>query len=158
MFNNIQIDQIIYFPAIEKQIEEIQDEETEQLPQGNERILVVDDEEIIVKMYRETLERLGYEVTTHYSGVKALEVFLASPDSFDVILTDQTMPHVSGSELAQKVLQVRPDIPIILCTGFSAIISEEKAKEIGIAKFVLKPFSTSDLAHSVREVLDRKTA
>ena len=106
-------------------------------------------------MYQATLERLGYKVTTYSSSEKTLEVFQSSPDNFDLIITDQTMPHLPGSELAKKILQIRADIPIILCTGYSAIISEKKAKEIGIERFVMKPVSSNELAMTVREVLDK---
>jgi len=83
-------------------------------------------------------------------------VFQASPANFDLIITDQTMPHLPGSELAKKIIQIRPDIPIIMCTGYSPMISKEKAKEIGIEQFVMKPVSREDLAITVREVLDNK--
>ena len=82
-------------------------------------------------------------------------MFRFSPDSFDLIITDQTMPHITGSELAKKILQIRPNIPIILFTGYSSIISKEKAKEIGIERFVMKPVSIRDLAITVREVCDK---
>ena len=145
----------IYFPAIEEKTVGSEEEQQEPLPRGDERILAVDDEEVIVRMYRATLERLGYKVTTYSSSEKALEVFQSSPNNFDLIITDQTMPHLPGSELAKELLQIRPDIPIILCTGYSSMISEEKAEEIGIKRFVMKPLSLRDLAMIVREVLDK---
>jgi PAS domain S-box-containing protein len=146
----------VYFPAIEEKVAEVEEEKEVPLLHGSERILVVDDEEVIVGVYQATLERLGYKVTPHCSSEKALAVFQASPDSFDLIITDQTMPHLSGSELAKKVLKIRPDIPIILCTGYSSMISEKQAQEIGIQKFVMKPVIGTDLAIITREVLDKK--
>lgn len=124
------------------------------LPRGNERILAVDDEEVIAGLYKASLQRLGYTVTTHTSSEEALATFKAAPDSFDLVLTDQTMPRLSGSELAKKILAIRPDIPIILCTGYSSMVSEEKAKKIGIAGFTMKPVNRKKLAIIVRKVLD----
>ncbi len=143
----------VYFPAMEEKPGEVEEEQLESFPKGNERILAVDDDEVIVGLYQATLERLGYKVSSYCSSEKALEVFHSAPDSFDLIITDQTMPHLTGSELAQKILQIRPNIPIILCTGYSAIVSEKQAKEIGIASFVMKPVSMKVLAITVREVL-----
>jgi CheY-like chemotaxis protein len=105
-------------------------------------------------MYRVSLEKLGYKVTAHRSSEKTLELFRSAPDSFDLIITDQTMPNLPGSELAKQILQIRGDIPIILCTGYSSMISEEKADDIGIARFLMKPVDRQDLAKTVREVLD----
>jgi len=146
----------VYFPAIEEgpSFGE-EDRKPESLPAGDERILAVDDEESIVGVYKATLESLGYKVTAQFSSKDTLEVFRTSPESFDLIITDQTMPHLPGSELAKEILQIRPDIPIILCTGYSSMISEEKAKKIGIAEFLMKPVSKRDLAVAVRDVLDR---
>jgi len=145
----------VFFPATEKKVSEVREKWGKELPKGNERILAIDDEEVIVDMYRETLERLGYQVTEFHNGEEALRAFRSSPASFDLVITDQTMPHLTGVDLAKKFLQIRPEIPIILCTGHSATISEEKAKEIGIERFVMKPVSRQKLAIMVREVLDR---
>ncbi|MBW2035495.1 MAG: response regulator, partial [Deltaproteobacteria bacterium] len=102
------------------------------------------------------LERLGYEVTTRTSSIEALELFKAKPDRFDLVITDMTMPHMTGDRLARELMKIRPDIPIILCTGFSERISEEKAKGMGIKAFVMKPLVMRDLANTVRKVLDNK--
>ncbi len=88
------------------------------------------------------------------SSIKALEMFQNQPDQFDLILTDQTMPEMTGAELAKIILQIRQDVPIILCTGFSTIITEEKAKAIGIKEFVFKPLVKKDIAKLIRKVLD----
>lgn len=146
----------VYFPAVEEgPAFGEEDRKPESLPVGNERILAVDDEEIIVGMYKETLERLGYKVTAQFSSEDTLEVLQTSPENFDLIITDQTMPRLPGSELAKAILQIRPDIPIILCTGFSSVVSEAEAKEIGIKRYLMKPVSRRDLAIAVREVLDK---
>jgi len=145
----------VYLPAIEEETEATAEETQKQLPLGDERILVVDDEPGIAGLYQAILEKLGYNVAVQCSSQKALEMFRASPGSFDLIVTDQTMPHLSGSELAGKILQIRPNIPVILCTGYSSMISEEKVQTIGIKKFLMKPVSIIDLAIAVREELDK---
>lgn len=147
----------VYFPAIAEKPVEVEEEQNGSLPRGDERILVVDDEEPIVSMFQTTLEKLGYKVTANLSSEKTLELFRSSPDRFDLIITDQTMPYLSGSELAKKIFQIRADIPIILCTGYSSVISAESSKEIGIERFMMKPVSMRGLAFTVREVLDQKS-
>ncbi len=122
---------------------------------GKERILFVDDEELLTEMGKDMLERLGYIVTVRNNSLEALETFQHQPDQFDLIITDQTMPEMSGSDLSKKMLQIRPDIPIILCTGYSTIISKEQAKLMGIKEFALKPLSKKDIARLIREVLDK---
>jgi PAS domain S-box-containing protein len=121
---------------------------------GTERILFVDDEPTIIKMSKEMLESLGYEVVVKSSGVEALELFMADPDQFDLIITDMTMPHMTGAQLSKQLLEIRPDIRIILCSGFSEKISEETAKKIGIREFVIKPISRQVLSKIIRTVLD----
>jgi CheY-like chemotaxis protein len=125
----------------------------ESVPRGNERILLVDDEENIVRMVQQMLERLGYQVTARTSSVEALEAFNTLPEKFDIIITDQTMPTMTGEELAKEFIQIRPDIPVILCTGFSEVISEEKAKAMGIREYVMKPVLKSEIAQAIRRVL-----
>jgi len=143
----------IYLPRL---FDEVAREITEQenLPKGNERILFVDDEEALVRLGQNNLKSLGYEVTTATSGVDALELFRCDPQAFDLIFTDQTMPTITGTQLSEKILKVRPDIPIILCTGFSATTSVETAKSVGIKKFIMKPLTKRDVALAVRKVLD----
>lgn len=146
-----------YFPAI---IEETQmpkkTKEEKPLPTGTERILTVDDESTIVALHKAILSRLGYAVTTKTSSADALEVFKSDTSSFDLIITDQTMPVLSGAKFATEVLSLRPDIPIIICTGYSSTLSEEKALEIGIKKYLKKPVDSKALARAVRSVLDEK--
>ncbi|RPH39281.1 MAG: response regulator, partial [Desulfobulbaceae bacterium] len=121
---------------------------------GNERILFIDDEEMLVEMGQNLLERLGYRVTVRTSSLDALTTFQNQPDQFDLVITDQTMPGITGSDLARRMLQIRPDLPIILCTGFSNLISEEKARSLGIKGFALKPLAKKDIAALIRKVLD----
>ncbi len=101
----------------------------------------------------EILERLGYKVAIELDSLKALNIFNENPDRFDLVITDQTMPEMTGSELAQKILQIRSDIPVILCTGYSNLIDEESAKELGIKAFLQKPLIQKVLADTVIEVL-----
>nr|WP_268753173.1 PAS domain S-box protein [Desulfopila aestuarii] len=121
---------------------------------GIERILFVDDEEMLAEMGKTMLERLGYRVTVETNSIEALKIIQSQPDRFDLVITDQTMPGITGSDLARCILQVRPDMPIILCTGFSNQVSEEKAKIYGIKGFAMKPLANKDLAILVRNVLD----
>jgi CheY-like chemotaxis protein len=98
---------------------------------------------------------LGYQVTSTTNSLEAFETFKKNPDRFDLVITDQTMPKMSGLELVAELLKIRPDIPIILCTGYSSKITDKMAKEIGLADFFMKPFDTEQLAMIVRKTLDR---
>ncbi|MEN8135621.1 MAG: PAS domain S-box protein [Thermodesulfobacteriota bacterium] len=147
----------LYFPAIENGIAGNVEKKAgfpESLPRGNERILAIDDEVAILKMLQIFLENLGYIVTTKVSSVEALEEFRKNPGNFDLIITDQTMPVLTGVDLAKEIAEIKPDLPIILCTGYSSVISEEEAKEVGIQRFAKKPVDVKDLAAMVRQVLD----
>ena len=145
----------VFLPVIKKTIEREAPIE-KPIPTGTERVLIVDDEETLVDMHRQMLEGLGYEVVTRTSSIEALELFKARPDRFDLVVTDMTMPNLTGSELALKLAKIRPDIPIILCTGFSHKITEQKAKEMGIKAFLFKPILRGVMAETVRRVLDEK--
>ena len=143
----------IYFPAIEK--EEI--EETGAvlpLPVGNERILFIDDEPTLVHIGKQILERLGYEVEARTSSLEALELFKIKSEKFDLVITDMTMPKMTGDDLAREILKIRTNIPIILCTGYSKKISEGKAEASGVRALVMKPVVAEQLAKIVRKVLD----
>jgi CheY-like chemotaxis protein len=142
----------VYFPVIEKDKKMIEEDEGP-LPTGNERILFVDDEQVIADIGEKTLGQLGYDVVTKTSSVEALELFRADPGRFDLVITDMTMPKMMGDQLARELMKVRPDIPIVLCTGFSPKISEKRAKEIGIKAFAMKPLVRRDMAHIVRKAL-----
>jgi PAS domain S-box-containing protein len=121
---------------------------------GNERILIVDDQEMIVQMEREMIERLGYHATARASSTEALEAFRAKPEAYDLVITDMTMPNMTGDKLAEELHRIRDDIPVILCTGFSEIISPENANVLGIKGFLMKPVVLKDLAGMIRKVLD----
>jgi CheY-like chemotaxis protein len=124
---------------------------------GRERILVVDDEATLLRMLNRMLASLGYEVTCCRSSREALDTFLGRPDRIDLVITDMTMPEMTGIQLARELLDVRPDLPVILCTGFSALISEESAAAAGIRKLVMKPVVRRDMAEAIRGVLDDET-
>jgi CheY-like chemotaxis protein len=127
---------------------------SELLPRGSERILLVDDEAPIAKMGHQMLTGLGYTVTTRSSGLEAMELFKARPEAFDLVITDMTMPNLTGDVLAAELMKIRADIPIILCTGYSNKISEQVAVEMGVNHLIYKPIVKADLAKIVRRVLD----
>ncbi len=143
----------IAFPLVD---EEAAPEETSRpvLPTGTERILFVDDEEALADATRQMLEHLGYEVTAKTSSREALQAFRDQPDRFDLVITDMTMPSMTGGELSEELMRIRPALPIILCTGFSEMITEEEAKRMGIRAYVMKPASIHEIAQTVRRVLD----
>jgi len=143
----------IYLPVTRKRGKKVLCEEQE-LPTGRERILFVDDEAPLVKMGGQVLSRLGYAVTTSTSSVEAVELFRSKPRDFDLVITDMTMPNMTGDQLTIEVMKIRPDVPVVLCTGYSKKMSEEKAKEIGIKAFAYKPIVKAELAQTVRNVLD----
>jgi len=145
----------ILFPIIDE-LPEPEIEAKEDIPHGTEAILFVDDEESIANMTGKILERLGYQIEVRLNPVEALELFKARPDSFDLIITDMTMPQMTGAELTKKLKEIRSDIPVIICTGHSAIINEEKAKHLGINGFVMKPVFQLKIAKAIRDVLDKQ--
>ncbi|MHC1726212.1 MAG: PAS domain S-box protein [Syntrophobacteraceae bacterium] len=126
------------------------------LATGKGRILIVDDEKYVVEMLKLMLGQLGYEVAARYSSSDALEAFQAQPERFDLVISDQTMPHMTGTDLAKEILKIRPDIPIILCTGFSAMIDEARARKIGIKAFLMKPMALQQLAEEIRKLLNQE--
>jgi PAS domain S-box-containing protein len=128
----------------------------EELPTGKERILFVDDEKAIVKMGIQRLKRLGYKVESTTSSIEALDLFRSKSDQFDLVITDLTMPKMTGDKLVKAILDIRPDVPIILCTGFSEKINSEKIREIGAAVYLEKPHDKHNLSKTVRRVLDKK--
>jgi len=134
--------------------ESTQDTQPGEIPGGTERILFVDDEELLVEWARTTLERIGYEVTAVTDSREALKVFSANPSSFDLVITDQAMPGMAGTQLAKELLAITGGIPIILCTGHSDIVSRESAAAIGVADFLMKPINKVELATSIRRALD----
>ena len=147
----------VYFPSVPQEISSTTKSPIESVPRGKECILLVDDEEMLVDMGKVVLERLGYEVVVQTSSLAALDTFQEEPNRFDAVITDQTMPGMTGIDLAEKMMRIRPDIPIILCTGFSSVINEEQAKSEGIRAFVMKPLSQKRIATILRGVLDQKS-
>ena len=143
----------IYLPVTGKRTD-LRADVSVQLPKGTEHILFVDDEFPIAKMGSRIIKRLGYLVTTRTSSIEALELFRVKPDVFDLVITDMTMPNLTGDKFAVELMKIRPDIPVILCTGYSKKISDETALEIGIKAFAYKPIVKADLAKTVRKVLD----
>jgi PAS domain S-box-containing protein len=143
----------VYLPAIGKTTEAAP-ETVERIMGGTERILFVDDEEMLVKMSSDMLDGLGYTVTATTVSTEAVELFRSRPDQFDLVITDMTMPGMTGIDLSKEILEIRPTIPIILCTGFSELITEEKARAMGIKGFAMKPLSLRGVAGLIREVLE----
>jgi signal transduction histidine kinase/ActR/RegA family two-component response regulator len=127
---------------------------TGQVKGGREHILFVDDEQALAQIGQQMLQRLGYTVTCRTSSVEALEALRANPHRFDLVITDQTMPNMTGTELSSQIQRLRPDLPVILCTGFSESISHEKSVAMGIRGFLLKPIALRDLSETIRQALD----
>jgi signal transduction histidine kinase/CheY-like chemotaxis protein len=144
----------VYLPVIDDVDLEIEPAETAGATNGNERILLVDDEAQIIDIERRILERLGYKVTSKTDSEEALEEFSARPEQFDLVITDMTMPKITGDRLARRLMDINPQIPVIMCTGFNEAITEEKALAMGIDKFVMKPVIKDELACAIRTVLD----
>lgn len=143
----------IYFPRLEKKIQP--DERIESaLPRGEEKILFVDDEEMLAELGKTMLEHFGYHVTAVCSPLNALELFRQDPTAYDLVISDLTMPDLPGKLLAAKIMEIRKGIPIILCTGFSEDFSEHEAKAVGAKAFIMKPLAMNTLAKTVRRVLD----
>ena len=116
----------------------------------------MDDEPSIVEINEQMLERLGYRAVTSTSSTYALDLFRKAPAEFDLVITDMTMPHLSGDRLTAEIMKIRPGMPVILCTGYSDRISGEKAHLLGIREFIMKPVNIGDLARAMRKVLDEE--
>ena len=123
---------------------------------GSERILFVDNELDLAEIGKKMLENLGYHVVNRTSSIEALGYFRERPDNFDFVITDMTKPKITGVQLAKEIRNIRPDIPVILCTGFSESINEENYKSQGINAFVMKPILQKDIANVIRDVLECK--
>jgi len=145
----------IYLPQIDSEIQPDEALAT-LLPRGKENVLVVDDEKELVEMMARMLTNLGYTVYPFNNSLEAMEAFMAQPDKYDLVVTDMTMPTMTGAALAQKIISIRPDASIILCTGYSNIIDEAGARSMGISGYLAKPIIKMELAQLVRNVLDRK--
>ena len=143
----------IYLPLADDQ-GQTQAAPREAAPTGRESLLLVDDEELLVDIGCQMLARLGYRVEGKYGSLEALEAFRAQPEKYDLLITDLTMPGMTGLELSREVLKIRPGMPILLCTGFSEIITPAQAKDMGIKEFVMKPMVKLEMAKAVRRALD----
>lgn len=146
----------LYFPCVECEEDTVLEKSIVDVQPGTEHILFVDDELDLVNMTRLILERLGYTVTVMTSSVEAFDALKKDPNRYDLLITDQTMPVLSGTELAKRAITLRPDLPIILYTGYSAAVDESAARRIGIREFMLKPLNITRLSTIVRQVLDQK--
>jgi CheY-like chemotaxis protein len=138
-------------------LEQEQDRPTSKVdkhPTGTERLLFLDDEAPLARLGQRILEGLGFEARSYTKALEALEAFGEAPDKFDLVITDMTMPHMTGDDFARQVMAIRSDIPVMLCTGFSHRIDEKKARQMGIRAFAEKPFVKRELAKTVRGVLD----
>lgn len=144
----------VYLPIMDQRVDDIQTDRDEPIRGGSEKILLVDDEEIVVRMEQEMLQRLGYRVAIRTGSIEALEAFKANPNAFDLVVTDMTMPNMTGVQLTMEIRKIRQDIPVILCTGFSYLINDEKSKALGIQGFVMKPVVMKEIAEIIRKVLD----
>lgn len=146
----------ILLPVIDIKSSEIEIKREDKLARGKGTILFVDDEEAIVDMTQKMLGHLGYGVETSLDPLAALDIFKSKPHAFNLVITDMAMPRMTGVVLAEKVFEIRSDIPVIVCTGHSPLIDEEKAKQLGIAAYVTKPVSMGELAGTIRKVLDQE--
>ena len=133
----------------------IKAEKPKPLMGGSERILFVDDEKMLVEIGQQALQRLGYDVVSRTSPIEALELFKAEPDFFDLVITDKTMPGMTGDGLAKELMSIRPSLPVVICTGYSQTVDQERAKQMGIKAFVMKPILINELAAAVRKALDK---
>ncbi|MGD9733905.1 MAG: PAS domain S-box protein [Desulfamplus sp.] len=145
----------VYLPLIKKSADIPLDSKKVVIQTGNEHILLVDDEPSIARLVCQMFERLGYEVTTRVSSIEALEAFKENPHKFDIVVSDMSMPAMTGDQLAYEVKKIRPKIPFIICTGFSERINKENADAIGVDGFLMKPIIKSDMAQMIRKVLDK---
>lgn len=150
----------IYLPLYTPDVKQPTANETEEHVEkgGHENIMVVDDEPALVNVFRQGLMRLGYKVEGFTDPRKAYEHFAKDPEHIDMVVTDTTMPYMSGVDLAEKVLEIRKDIPVIICTGFTTLISVDDARSRGIRDFVMKPFKIRDIAVRIRNIFDGKDA
>jgi two-component system cell cycle sensor histidine kinase/response regulator CckA len=144
----------VYLPEIQEEVAP-QSITTQAYRTGQETILFVDDEQTLVTMSEQMLDLLGYRAVTRTSSIEAFELFQHDPYRFDLVITDMTMPNMTGEKLAGKILEIRSDIPVILCTGYSERITEQRAKKLGISAYVMKPLVMRDLANTIRDVLDK---
>jgi CheY-like chemotaxis protein len=146
----------IYFPITENSVPVVESKNVKTPVFGNERILFVDDERMLVEMAQDALTHLGFIVTGMSSSREALEFIKVNGAEIDILITDQTMPGMSGIELSIDALKIRKDLPIILCTGFSNVVTPESARAAGVSRFVIKPYNSYEIGKLIREIFDNK--
>jgi CheY-like chemotaxis protein/two-component sensor histidine kinase len=144
----------IYLPLMKESANVASEQSKINMQRGHEHILVVDDEPPIAELFQSALEGPGYTVTVRVSSLDALEAFRENPDMFDMVVSDMSMPHMTGDQLAHEIRRIRPKMPIVICTGFSERINKEKAEESGVNGFLLKPVVISEMADVIRKVFD----
>jgi len=144
----------VFLPILkdEETIDEF--EKLEDLEKGTEHILLVDDEKAVLSLQQNMLQRLGYRITACTNSLAALETFRDNPDAFDLVITDMTMPHMTGDQLASHMFSIKPGVPVIICTGFSERIDRNKAVAMGIRGFMMKPVVKSEMAGMIRKALE----
>ena len=143
----------IFFPTIEKQSAG-ESKQTEAFPKGAETILLVDDDKQVVEMVSQMLADLGYRVIPVFGAAEALKFFSDVPDTVDLVITDQTMPGMTGEYLIGRLREIRPDLPTIICTGYSETMDAQRALEKGIDAFLMKPVDMMEMALTIRRILD----
>jgi CheY-like chemotaxis protein len=147
----------VYFPVTEERPITREDlTRPGYVPKGHECILFVDDDENVGDIVKHILERLGYQVAVKYNGLEALELFKSDPDQFDLVITDQIMPKMTGTELAKEILNIKPDFPVIICSAYSETISNEELKSIKIHTVIRKPYVMQEIAQTIRKALEKK--
>jgi len=145
----------VFFPMADKDgVLKTPVENNDKIVRGTEKIMLVDDEDSLLDVYRLMFERHGYSVAAFNSAVSALQAFIEEPEGFDIVVTDMTMPIMTGEELSRKILDIRKEIPVIICTGYSESFTEDTAKEMGISIYIQKPVKGQELFMAVRELLD----
>jgi CheY-like chemotaxis protein len=147
----------IYLPAVETQDLQVQ-EQPNTIVGGREHILFVDDELPLTRMISQLLSKMGYRVTTYSNPVAALEQFRNAPEQFDLIISDVTMPQMAGPDMAREMMKIRPALPVLLCTGYSAKITEQMASNIGSCALIYKPLVLDELSVAIRSALDKRSA
>jgi C4-dicarboxylate-specific signal transduction histidine kinase/ActR/RegA family two-component response regulator len=143
----------LYFPLVDETFAEVNPINAN-IPIGTEKILFIDDDKMLVNLGELLLTKMGYEVTSMSESTEALKLFLANPENFDLVITDQTMPELTGKQLIEEIKKVRPNIPTIICTGYSSKIDKDMAKQLGTSAFLMKPLAMPELSQTVRRVLD----
>jgi signal transduction histidine kinase/CheY-like chemotaxis protein len=148
----------LYFPVADQPKKEVTRDAEAEIQRGTERILFIDDDQMVANLNELMLTELGYQVAVVTDSVEALKLFSTNVDNFDLIITDQTMPELTGKELIQKIKKLRPEIPTILCTGYSSKINEEEARQLGISAFLMKPTDFTEMSQVIRTVLEKSLA